>query len=487
MLYSMVDMDSLSEAERRLVEAVKRESKCDFSDGEVIQPGDMANWGVERTIRAAVLKRLLTGDAACWGVESTAAQVKLRGAVVSGDPIRFDKTELCLQMWGCLFTGGALFDGADFFAPYFDGVIFTGGASFKKATFTGGVYFDGATFAGAAAFDGATFAGAASFDGATFAGAASFDGATIEGDASFPLVTFTRDASFNRATFARRAFSYGVPFNGDASFYGATSADRATFNDAAFNGTAMFGSAIFTGDARFKGTTLNDAATFDRATITGAATFDHATFNGRALFDDALAGSWSFKSSTFMAPNPGPWIGRTVSLDDAVLAGRTRISITASEKIDARSLHAREGAHLILSSKEVDLGDSEFLRRSILAGPGTAKPSGIKEMTYDDPFGGRGWPSATATAKEFRDKLARELPKTPRCRLISLKRSTAGELVLADVVLDDCEFAGAHGLDKMRIGADCSFGRTRDRSSEDAFTRRRTVPVAASSRSVNSG
>ena len=43
MLYSMVDMDSLSEAERQLVEAVEAGSECDFSQG-LIQPGDIADW-----------------------------------------------------------------------------------------------------------------------------------------------------------------------------------------------------------------------------------------------------------------------------------------------------------------------------------------------------------------------------------------------------------------------------------------------------------
>ena len=43
--------------------------------------------------------------------------------------------------------------------------------------------------------------------------------------------------------------------------------------------------------------------------------------------------------------------------------------------------------------------------------------------------------------------------------MVSLRRATAGDLVLSGVGLEDCAFAGAHGLDKLRISATCSFQR----------------------------
>ena len=116
----------------------------------------------------------------------------------------------------------------------------------------------------------------------------------------------------------------------------------------------------------------------------------------------------------------------------------------------------------MLHTNGVDLRDSEFLRRSIIAGAaqGYWAPGDV----------------APAKVKQLHDNFAHKLSTVPpRCKLISLERSTAGDLVLSNVVLDDCTFAGAHGLDKMRIGADCTFRRTRDPSSGDAFTRRRMV------------
>jgi hypothetical protein len=54
---------------------------------------------------------------------------------------------------------------------------------------------------------------------------------------------------------------------------------------------------------------------------------------------------------------------------------------------------------------------------------------------------------------KFRDFLESELARlAPQCHVTSLKRANIGELVLSDVVLDDCAFGGAHDLDKLRIG-----------------------------------
>jgi hypothetical protein len=60
-------------------------------------------------------------------------------------------------------------------------------------------------------------------------------------------------------------------------------------------------------------------------------------------------------------------------------------------------------------------------------------------------------------AKNLADKLGSQ--QVPQTRVVNLRRATAGDLVLSGVGLEDCAFAGAHGLDKMRIGATCSFQR----------------------------
>ena len=131
----------------------------------------------------------------------------------------------------------------------------------------------------------------------------------------------------------------------------------------------------------------------------------------------------------------------------------------------------------MIVSPQVDLTDADFLRPSIVAG-GTLGPIPDRrdKMTCGDSLRDQTRASAEEKANELRDTIAGKLSHiAPECRLSSLNLCTTGELVLSNVVLDDCTFAGAYSLDKMRIGADCSFRRTRDRSSRDAFTQRRTV------------
>jgi hypothetical protein len=633
----MVDVDSLNDAERRLIEAVKTGSLCDFSEGEEIHASEMAAWGAERTIRADVLKSLLTGGAADWNVGPNATAVDLCGAIVSGNlsvltgqelyfranycrfegNVQFDRATFTdysrfsrsifsantsfddttfkdaanfsnatfahpvsfrnarftgdASFGGCTFTVGAVFDGAtftgrarfenatftghadfsstDFNSATFSGAIFAGEARFSGANCKGGAWFDGVTFMGDAFFSGGAFAGEARFsganfkgdawfdrgkfapdawfdDGATFTGTARFQDAVFAGEARFSGADFKGDAWFDRGKFAPDAWFDGTAFGG-ASFDGAKFIGEARFSDAAFTGgtaqslgrssTVCFNRAAFTrhanfknaifmigasfddakfiksvsfslahfsSGARFDGTTFTGDAEFDDATFKTHALFPRATFNGKAWFQGALANNWGFNSATFSAPDPGPWIGSAVSLERTVLMARGRIDVTASE-IEARSLQAPEGAHLVLHSADVDMSDSEFLRRTIIAGRRVAHTlsSGKKAIRDNTPrrqARASAWTEARASAGEEAEQLSKELKEElssvpPGCALSKLDRSTAGELVLSNVVLDGCTFAGAHDLDEMRIGADCTFRRTRDRSSGDAFTRRRLV------------
>jgi len=146
---------------------------------------------------------------------------------------------------------------------------------------------------------------------------------------------------------------------------------------------------------------------------------------------------------------------------------RARVAVAAA-KTGCRRLQAREGVHLVVRGGAVNLEDAEFLRRSILAhswsepalperqSPGE-RPEGFDELT---PAAQAQW-IAKEKAFQLAQQLADELgtQATTRTRVVSLRRATAGDLVLSGVGLEDCAFAGAHGLDKLRIGATCSFQR----------------------------
>ena len=318
----MDDLEPLTDAERKLLEAVQTSGLCDLSQDD----------DTDRTVRAAVLKAILSGEGEAWGIGAGAA-INLRGAVVSGDLGGFGGSRLPpIRLESCRFE-----DSVDF-----SGATFTGDAGFHEATFTGDAWFHEATFTGAAGFDGATFTGDAWFGGATFTGDAWFGGATFTGDAGSSGATFTGDAgSAGRPSPAtpgstRRAFAGHLP-----------------------------------------------------------------------MFHGALAHRLSFSRALFSAPDPGPWIASTISLDRTTLAVRSRISITATE-IDASRLQAREGAHLVLHCARVDLSDSEFLRRSIVSSPAAAEqipPAAPQRQGSPAIPPQKARAAAAAAAKKFRDDL----------------------------------------------------------------------------------
>jgi Pentapeptide repeats (9 copies) len=452
------DASDYSQAERRLVDAITAGAVCDFADGAEITAEEMASWGPERTIRATVLLQLLTAGDARYATDG----IHLRGAAVVGGldltglnvmPLDLQRCQIAtIQASGATFTGNASFTGANFTGfAWFEGAKFTGDAWFDGATFT-----DDASFTGDAWFKDATFTCNAWFAGATFTSNAEFDGATFTSDTGFGDATFTGNAGFTRATFTGYAGFAGATFTSDASFAGAT-----------FTSFAWFAGATFTSNASFAGATFTRVARFDGATFTSNASFAGASFTATAWFDDAIANAYDFSRAQFHTADPGPWVARRVTLTGAVFHVRARVAVAAAETCCDR-LQAREGVHLLVRDSAVDLEDAELLRRSILAHsesepalPGRQSPGELPEG-FDKltPAEQARW-TAKDQAFQFAQRLADELgsQKTARTQVASLRRATAGDLVLSGVGLEDCAFVGAHGLDKLRIGATCSFQR----------------------------
>jgi hypothetical protein len=272
---------------------------------------------------------------------------------------------------------------------------------------------------------------------------------------------FDDDVDFSGAIFSSEARIVASSFGKSATFTESIFAGGARFDGTAFTKDARFDGAIFSGKAQFDGVSFSGDAWFDDATFTTDATFERATFSGEACFKQAVARDISFMRAVFVQPDPGPWIAATVSLEKAQLMVRGRISITATA-VNASRLHAREGAYLALHCDRVDLSASELLRGSIFTSspPMEVMPSGTAPSTVEYPLGSTAR-AATAAATEFRNDLAGELSTLQsRCRLTSLARADIRGLVISDVALDDCEFALAHGLDELRIGAGCSFQHT---------------------------
>jgi hypothetical protein len=368
------------------------------------------------TLRPALLSRVLTEE-----------RVLAQGA-------RFDDA---------VFQGLAGFGRTVFAAPVtFKGARFEGDATFDKARFERCAGFEGAVFERIAAYREATFGGPAQFRGARFGGYGLFETTTFDRDAVFELASFDGVANFERAAFAAAAGFESATFAGYAGFGRARFGHRAAFDGATFNSVAWFGETRFEGHAVFAGAAFNrDAgfgevvfdlgADFERATFAGDAAFSaarfkrggrfvRATFERAAAFDRAafdeevVLTAATFEGGAILGPMH---VGGTVVLDFGVYRAAATVDVSAA-RISCLGTRFLEGVNLRASGAEVALDDARFEGRSIVA---------ARRPTAGD--------------------------RTTNPRLVSLRRADVADLVLADLDLSPCLFAGACGLDRLHIDA----------------------------------
>jgi hypothetical protein len=378
---------------------------------------------------------------------------------------------------GATFNGSAEFAGAAFtHAAWFGQATFNRTAWFGEATFKADAGFAEATFKDRAHLLKATFNGNADFDGAMFKADARFDQATFEGYAGFAEAVFKDEAWFHMATFNHAAAFGGATFEGDARFDRATFEDDAHFGGATFNGSAKFAAAAFNhaawfGQARFKdhaefdGATFESDTRFDAAVFNDDAGFGGATFKGYAGFNWAMfKGHARFSEATFKGETPvlGPVVvGGLLDLDEAQFASPVRI------EADARALTCRRvrfpgGVQLGVCRALVRLDDTDLSVPSLLTGLclQPAFVAGLAPGSFDmvdlAPLG-----SKLHKLDKFllqAGTVSGPAGTTEQPKLLSLQRANVAGLVLGNVDLADCRFAGAHNLDKLRLEAGTVFG-----------------------------
>ncbi|MEU4685619.1 pentapeptide repeat-containing protein [Streptomyces xinghaiensis] len=292
-----------------------------------------------------------------------------------------------------------------------------GGARFGGATFLDDAWFVGATFSGLAWFAETTFSGDARFDGATFSGDARFDAVTVTGDAWFDEMTSSGEARFDHATFSGGVWFDGATFSGQASFYGA-----------AFAGDALFGRVTFTGTAWFAWATFTSDALFDEAIFTGPAAFSGSIFRS----DVRWAGA-RFEGAGRLGPLE---CHGTVVLDGAVFGEPVTVEANARAVTCART-RWESAATLRLRHAELDLTDAVLEYPLTVAARPTPFPSTFGPLP-ETPLSG----------------------SDPGVRLTSVDGADAAHLVLNDIDLSACRFAGAVHLDQLRVDGWCTFATT---------------------------
>ena len=355
------------------------------------------------------------------------------------------------------------------FGPYidFEGTTFKGDAKFEKAAFEADAYFQEASFEGQGDFEEASFEGRARFSRATFKGDATFTRAMFKGE---HVIGASGDAYFTGATFRRRARFGGAVFKDDAQFQSAAFDDlaefkearfgslagfeevsfrRAEFARASFGGVAKFREATFlaiTGITDFSGATFKGPAEFTRARFggaisegsdgtrlksinkmpTGGATFDGASFESGATFDWlSFEGNASFAGATFNGDVSvlHLTVGGSLNLDQVRFSSLIRIDTDASA-LTCRRGRFPGGVRFDVRRAVIRLDDTDLSVPSLLTGPPASDPAGL----------------------------------TAQPKLLSLQGANVAGLVLGNVDLTGCRFAGAHNLDKLRLEAQTVFG-----------------------------
>ncbi|EME55724.1 pentapeptide repeat-containing protein [Amycolatopsis decaplanina] len=317
------------------------------------------------------------------------------------------------------------FTRAEFAGPVkFEKAVLRGRTSFADAQFGGNVSFAGSTveeldcrravFSGNVKFDQAIFVengfARLAFRNTRFGKAVWFDHVVFRGDIRFQETQFRGETFFRRAVFEKSArfspaggFSHNVWFD-DAEFLG-----LAGFEGLEFRGYTSFADAKFGEDVIFGGSEFHDVARFDKVRFGGRARFQEVRFDGDTCFDGA-----EFETAELF----GPVEASQLSFRHANFRKRVVVD-TRTARVDCAEAVFEEGVTLQIESASVDLERAVF-----------GKPSTVAGTTAE---------------------------------VTSLRGTDVEDLVLTDVDLSKCLFAGAHHLDKLRIEGDCTFGSPRRR------------------------
>lgn len=264
----------------------------------------------------------------------------------------------------------------------------------------------GRTCLGEALFEEAKFSGDAAFDGVRFDGDAWFKGAEVEGNAQFDAVDFGGEAQFE-----------GAYFGGHASFEQARFGGGAWFVRAEMGAIAVFGGVKFSSEASFVGVRFRGGAWFGGAEFRGDTWFRGAEFHGNAGF---------LKAAFERVAAVGPLVCTgTLDMSEAVFGAAVTIE-AAADSVHCRRTRWVSTAALRLRHATVDLSDA------VLEYP-------VSIAARSRPFTTNG------------EDLAEPVLTGPRVRVTSLSGVDAAHLVLTDIDLTDCRFAGTVHLDQLRL------------------------------------
>ncbi|QXE39535.1 pentapeptide repeat-containing protein [Streptomyces sp. GMY02] len=256
------------------------------------------------------------------------------------------------------------------------------------------------------------------------------------GNVLLDQATFAEEAEFSSTDFTGSVSCTQCTFEGNAWFDGAVFAKGASFKAAHFVGDARFDRTAFPTDVWFVETTFSGDAHFTESEF-GSGWFHRASFAQNVLLTGAVFARHAGFNATFARAS---WLGplscgTTLDLGGAVFAARVTVQ-AAARKVACRRTQWAQPATLTLRYAEVDLTDA--VCEYPLAVAGHLRPFLTPTGPLDE--------SALASA-----------PEQPR--VASLQGVDAAQLLLTDLDLTECLFAGTIHLDQVRLEGDCSFAK----------------------------
>lgn len=227
----------------------------------------------------------------------------------------------------------------------------------------------------------------------------------------------------------------GDPAFKTANFLAATFPSGANFNRSSFV-SACFNHVHFGGFAQFKRATFSDSAYLFNVTCEADITFAGAIFAGHALNIDGSYGGVFFSDVRFESVDTH--IGPLICAERAVFA------------------HAqfRSPAAIEISAPYVLCHNSQWSSTATLR---------LRYASVDFTNASFEYPvSVSASAEPFIAAFNRPMGEAnvsgdPNVQLRSLRGVDASHLMLTDIDLSDCTFAGAFHLDQLRMHGNCSF------------------------------
>ncbi|MEU5257212.1 pentapeptide repeat-containing protein [Streptomyces longwoodensis] len=327
------------------------------------------------------------------------------------DPVSGRPCLGCAKFNEAKFSGNATFESTDF----------RGDADFSMVEIRGDARFEWGDIRGKAAFGGAKIGGNLNFSNVTVDDTAWFIMAEIEGESNFTGMR-VKEVDFMLAKLANVAFST-VKIAGSASFAGAKIGGFMDFTGAEIGGPVQFMGAVIGSGASFAHARLDGDFDFTPAEIDGGVHLDWVQVGGNASFR-----KMKFERTSMFGPLA---CTGTLDLSEAVFTSAVTIEVAAA-KLSCRRTHWASTAALRLRYAAVDLSDAVLEHPMSIA---------ARSRPFTDDFAELAEPGLT----------------DPRVHVQSLRGVDAMHLVLTDVNLSDCHFAGTIHLDQLRLEGRCAF------------------------------